>query len=132
MDGLTAPVDGTPGLYISWQNSNPGQLFLRKLTMNFTAGTSTLSAATVISVANFTQACGGCVPQLGTSQTLDTLSDRVMYRFAIRHFADHDRAVVSHAVASGASGAVRGEGRFDPARAVTVNQQGDFAPCATF
>ncbi len=132
MDGPTAPVDGTPGLYISWHTSNPGQLYLRKLTMNFAAGTSTLSAATVISVANFTQACGGCVPQLGTSQTLDTLSDRVMYRFAIRHFADHDRAVVSHAVASGASVAVRWYELFDPAGAVTVNQQGTFAPDATF
>ena len=41
-------------------------------------------------------ACGNggtCVPQLGTTQTLDTLGDRMMYRFAIRHFADHDRAV---------------------------------------
>ena len=41
---------------------------------------------------------GQCVPQNGTTQTLDTLGDRMMYRFAIRHFPDHDRAVVNHAV----------------------------------
>jgi len=93
MDGPTTPPDGTPGLYISWQNNNPGQLYLRKLTLNFAGGTATLSSPTSISVANFTQACSSCVPQTGTTQTLDTLGDRVMYRFAVRHFADHDRAV---------------------------------------
>jgi hypothetical protein len=134
MDGPTAPTDGTPGVFISWQNSSPGQLYLRKLTLNFAAGTATLSGATAISVANFTQACGSCVPQLGTTQTLDTLSDRVMYRFAVRHFADHDRAVVNHAVQTGLGSqvAVRWYELYDPAGAVTVNQQGTFAPDTTY
>src|SRR6266478_6451953 len=89
IDGSTAPVDGTPGLYLTWQNNNPGQLYLRKLTLNFTAGTATLSSPATINVANQTLACGNggtCVPQLGTTQTLDTLGDRLMYRFAVRHF----------------------------------------------
>jgi hypothetical protein len=131
MDGPTAPTDGTPGVFISWQTTN--QLYLRKLTMNFAAGTATLSAPTAISVASFVQACGGCVPQTGTSQTLDTLSDRVMYRFAVRHFADHDRAVVNHAVQTGGGQVgVRWYELFDPAGAVTVNQQGTFAPDTTY
>jgi ASPM-SPD-2-Hydin domain-containing protein len=100
--------------------------------MNFATATATLSAPTAISVANFVQACGACVPQTGTSQTLDTLSDRVMYRFAVRHFADHDRAVVNHAVASGSQVAVRWYELFDPAGSVTVNQQGTFAPDTTY
>src|ERR1700674_4113998 len=133
MDGPTAPTDGTPGVFISWQNANPGQLYLRKLTMNFATATATLSAPTTISVANFTQACGSCVPQLGTPQTLDTLSDRVMYRFAVRHFADHDRGVVNHAVQTGTGQvAVRWYELYDPAGAVTVNQQGTFAPDTTY
>jgi hypothetical protein len=134
MDGPTAPTDGTPGVFISWQNSSPGQLYLRKLTMNFAAGTATLSSPTVISVANFTQACGSCVPQTGTTQTLDTLSDRVMYRFAVRHFSDHDRAVVNHAVQTGTGSqvAVRWYELYDPAGAVTVNQQGTFAPDTSY
>ena len=134
MDGPTAPTDGTPGVFISWQNSSPGQLYLRKLTLNFAAGTATLSAAAAIGVANFIQACGSCVPQLGTTQTLDTLSDRVMYRFAVRHFADHDRAVVNHAVKTGLGTqvAVRWYELYDPAGTVTVNQQGTFAPDTTY
>ncbi len=135
MDGPTTPVDGTPGLFITWQNNNPGQLFLRKLALNFASGTATLSAPTTINVANDTLACGNggqCVPQEGTSQTLDTLGDRMMYRFAIRHFADHDRAVVNHAVGNGSSVAIRWYELFDPAGSVTLNQQGTFAPDSTY
>jgi Abnormal spindle-like microcephaly-assoc'd, ASPM-SPD-2-Hydin len=136
IDGSTAPVDGTPGLYLTWQNNNPGQLYLRKLTLNFATATATLSAPTTISVANENLACGNgfssCVPQLGTAQTLDPLGDRLMYRFAIRHFADHDRAVVNHAVANGSQVAVRWYELYDPAGSVTVNQQGTFAPDTTF
>lgn len=135
MDGPTPPVDGTPGLFITWQNNDPGQLYLRALTLNFAAGTSSLSSPTTINVANDNLACGNggqCVPQEGTTQTLDTLGDRMMYRFAIRHFADHDRAVVNHAVASGSSVAVRWYELYDPAGTVTLNQQGTFAPDATY
>ena len=136
MDGPTPPVDGTPGLFLTWQNNNPGQLYLRKLTLNFSSGKATLSSPTTISVANDNLSCGvgfgTCVPQPGTTQQLDTLGDRLMYRFAIRHFADHDRAVVSHAVENGSQVAVRWYELYDPAGTVTLNQQGTFAPDATF
>ena len=56
----------------------------------------------------------------------------MMYRFAIRHFADHDRAVVNHAVANGGQVAIRWYELYDPAGTVTLNQQGTFAPNATY
>lgn len=136
MDGPTVPPDGTPGLFLTWQNNNPGQLYLRKLTLNFGAGTATLSSPTAINVANDNLACGSgfgtCVPQPGTTQKLDTLGDRLMYRFAIRHFPDHDRAVVSHAVQNGSQVAFRWYELYDPAGNVTLNQQGTFAPDTTY
>ena len=132
MDGPATPADGTPGLFLTWQNNNPGQLYLRKLTLDFASGTATLSNPTVINVASDNLACGSCVPQLGTSQQLDTLGDRLMYRFAIRHFPDHDRAVVSHAVSNGGPVAVRWYEIHDPAGNVTLNQQGTFAPDSTY
>ena len=135
MDGPTPPVDGTPGLFISWFDNSPGTLYLRSLTLNFAAGTATLSLPTSISVANDNLACGTggqCVPQEGTTQTLDTLGDRMMYRFAIRHFSDHDRAVVNHAVGNAGSVAIRWYEIYDPAGAVTLNQQGTFAPDSTY
>jgi len=131
MDGPTPPLDGTPGLFITWQDNDPGELYLRSLTLDFGSGMATLSPATTISVANDSLACGNggtCVPQPGTSQTLDSIGDRLMYRFAIRHFADHDRAVVNHAVANGNQVAIRWYELYDPAGNVTVNQQGTFAP----
>ncbi len=136
MDGPTTPVDKTPGLFLTWQNSNPGELYLRKLTLNFATGKAKLSAPTTISVANDNLSCGvgfgTCVPQPGTTQKLDTLGDRLMYRFAIRHFADHDRAVVSHAVENGSQVAARWYELYDPAGKVTLNQQGTFAPDSTY
>lgn len=136
MDGPTTPVDGTPGLFLTWQNNNPGELYLRTLTLDFASGTATLSGPTTISVANDNLSCGvgfgTCVPQPGTSQQLATLGDRLMYRFAIRHFADHDRAVVNHAVENGNQVAVRWYEIYDPAGNVTLNQQGTFAPDTTY
>lgn len=136
MDGPTPPVDGTPGLFVTWQSNNPGQLYLRKLTLDFAAGKATLSNPTTINVANDNLSCGSgfatCVPQPGTTQQLDTLGDRMMYRFAIRHFSDHDRAVVSHAVDNGGPVAFRWYELYDPAGSVTLNQQGTFAPDTTY
>ncbi len=135
MDGPSPPVNGTPGLFINWQNNNPGELYLRALTLNFAAGTSSLAPPTVISVANDTMACvngGRCIPQEGTPQTLDSLGDRLMYRFAIRHFPDHDRAVVNHTVANTTQAGIRWYELYDPAGNVTLNQQGTFAPDSTY
>jgi len=136
MDGPTTPVDKTPGLFLTWQNSNPGELYLRKLTLDFAKNKATLANPITIDVANDNLSCGvgfgTCVPQPGTSQELDTLGDRLMYRFAIRHFSDHDRAVVSHAVENGNEVAVRWYELYDPAGNVTVNQQGTFAPDTTY
>jgi len=136
LDGPTAPIDGTPGAFLTWQNNNPGQLFLRTLTLNFATSTATMSAPTTINVANSTLTCGGsagvCVPQKGTTQRLDTLGDRLMYRMAYRRFADHDRVVINHSVDNGGPVAVRWYEILDPFGAVTVNQMGTFAPDATY
>jgi len=136
LDGPTAPTDGTPGLFLTWQNNNPGQLFLRKLTLNFAAGTATMSSPTTINVANSTLACsntgGTCVPQKGTTQRLDTLGDRMMYRMAYRKFPDHERVVVNHTVDNGGPTAVRWYEILDISGTPVLNQQGTFAPDATY
>ena len=136
LDGATPPTDGTPGLFLTWQDNNPGRLFLRKLTLNFAAGTATLSSPTTINVANSNFACNGsggtCVPQKGTTQTLDTLGDRMMYRMGFRKFADHERVVVNHTVDNGGPTAVRWYEILDLSGTPTLNQQGTFAPDSTY
>jgi hypothetical protein len=134
LDGLTPPADHTPGLFLTWQNNNPGQLLLRKLALNFATNSVGLSNPVAINLANSNLACGNggtCVPQKGTTQTLDTLGDRLMYRMAFRKFADHERVVVNHAVANGSQVAFRWYEILDLSGAVTVNQQGTFAPDTT-
>jgi hypothetical protein len=133
LDGPTAPADGTPGLFLSWHSNSPGQLYLRKLTLNFAAGSASLSSATTINVASAGLACvrgGTCIPQAGTTQQLDSLGERLMYRFPVRHFADHDRAMANHTVNSGSQIGVRWYEIYDPAGNVTLNQQGTYVPDA--
>jgi len=94
-----------------------------------------LSAPTDIAVASFSAACGGgtCIPQAGTSQLLDSLGDRLMYRLAYRNFGDHDALVFNQSVAAGSSVGLRWyELRSPLAGAFTVYQQGTFAPDSTY
>jgi hypothetical protein len=52
-------------------------------------------------VAEFHEGCGGgtCIPQAGTSQQLDSVGDRLMYRLSYRSYSDGTQAmVVNHSV----------------------------------
>ena len=132
MDGPTPPADGTPGVFINHDNGTTNQLFLRTLALDFASGTATLSDPTKITVSTFRDAChSSCVPELSGS-ALDALGDLQMYRFAVRHFPDHDRAVLNNTVLNGSVGAVRWYELYDPAGAVTLNQQGTFSPDTTW
>lgn len=53
-----------------------------------------------LSVGTFHDACGGgvCVPQLGTTQQLDSLGDRLMYRLSYRNYGSYQAMVVNHSV----------------------------------
>ncbi|HEV2387644.1 MAG TPA: hypothetical protein VGS20_10360 [Candidatus Acidoferrales bacterium] len=53
-----------------------------------------------LSVGTFHEACGGgtCVPELGTTQQLDSLGDRLMYRLSYRNYGASQAMVVNHSV----------------------------------
>jgi hypothetical protein len=90
---------------------NLNALNLWKFHVDFTSPPlTTLTGPTSIPVTAFTAACGGgtCIPQPGTSQQLDSLADRLMYRLAYRNFTDHEALVVNHSVAvAGGVSAIR-------------------------
>jgi hypothetical protein len=100
-----------------------------------TPANTTITAAAQIPVAAFSPACSGggtCIQQSGTTRTLDSLADRLMYRLAYRNFGDHQSLVVTHSVTSGTSSGIRWYEIRTPDTTPTVYQQGTYAPDATF
>jgi hypothetical protein len=99
LDGSTPPPTGTPGMYLAYDTNS---LDLWKFHVDWTnTANTTLTGPINIPVAAFSPACNGggtCIPQPGTSQQLDSLADRLMYRLAYRNFGDHESLVVNHSV----------------------------------
>ncbi len=97
-DGTT-PAAGTPWYFA---NFGTNSLNFWKMSVNWTAGTGSLTGPTNVAVASFSKACGGgtCIVQPGTSQQLDSLADRLMYRLQNMTLADGSKhLVVNHSVA---------------------------------
>ncbi len=132
LDGTTAPPAGSPNYMLYFGTNN---LNLFKFHVDFTTpANSTFTGPTVINVAAFSPLCGGgtCVPQPGTSQQLDSLADRLMYRLAYRNFGTHESLVVNHSVVAGSGGGVRWYEIQNPSGTPTVAQQSTFAPDSNY
>ncbi len=132
LDGSTAPPAGSPNYQLFFGTNN---LNLFKFHVNFaTPSASTYTGPTAIPVTAFTPLCNGgtCVPQPGTTNQLDSLADRLMYRLAYRNFGSHESLVVNHSVTAGSSGGVRWYELQNPNGTPVVAQQGTFAPDANF
>ena len=92
----------------------------------------------IAGVASFSLACGGfsaCIPQLGVTDLLDSLGDRLMYRLAYRNFSgDHQAWLVSHSVTAGSSVGERWYEFHAPenSTSLSVYQQGTFAPDSSY
>ena len=133
--GTTAPPPaGASGIFA---NFGTNALNLWKMHVDFAnSANTTLTGPSTLAVPSFSTACGGgtCVPQAGTSNQLDSLGDRLMYRLAYRNFAGHESLVVSHSVTGGGTAAPR----WYELRSTTtpgtfsLYQASSFAPDATY
>ncbi|HKC82957.1 MAG TPA: hypothetical protein VKD46_03055, partial [bacterium] len=132
LDGPTGPPGGSPNYLLSFA-TNSLQLWRFHVDWAATSNTA-LSGPATIPVAAFSPACGGgtCIPQAGTSQQLDSLADRLMYRLAYRNFGDHESLVVDHSVVAGGSVGVRWYELRNPGGTPAVYQQGTYAPDASY
>jgi hypothetical protein len=132
IDGTTAPPAGSPN-YMVYFGTNNLNLFKFHVDFN-TPANSTFTGPTVIPVAAFSPLCAGgtCVPQAGTTQQLDSLADRLMYRPAYRNFGTHESLVVNHSVTAGSGGGVRWYEIQNPSGTPTVAQQSTFAPDSNY
>jgi len=138
LEGIVPPPPGSPNLLLSITSTT---LNFWRFTVNWVAGTGTLTGPTAVSgVAPFSRACGGgtCIPQPGTTNQLDSLADRLMYRLSYRNFGDHEALVINHSVTSGTGVGVRwyelrnATGQTFGSAPPVVFQQGTFAPTNDF
>jgi hypothetical protein len=134
LDGSTPPPAGSPAYFLAFGTSS--LLMWKMASVNYTAGTATLTGPVSVPVGAFSAACNGggtCIPQAGTTQQLGSLADRLMYRLAYRNFGDHEALVVNHAVTAGTSVGIRWyELRNLSAPTPTVYQQGTYAPDSSY
>lgn len=110
VDGPTSPADQGGIFYTFKDNAFHGgsdRLELFRLEPDFaTPGNSTFSPIGTLPVASFAYTvCGffvlDCIPQRGTTQEVDAVSEWPMHRFAYRRFADHEALVGNFAIGGG-------------------------------
>src|SRR5438132_1001416 len=141
IDGARLPPSGSPN-YIVGQGSLTTTLAYWKFHVDWTTpSNSSLTGPTEITVPGYVIACNNptnntCIPQSGTSQHLDALSDRLMFRLAYRNLGDHEALVTNHSVSTsgntGPSGIRWYELRPDASHNLTVFQQGTYGPDSTY
>jgi hypothetical protein len=135
LDGTTAPPTGSPNYFVNLDSAHQA-LDLWQFSVDWTnPNNSTFTGPTMLPVAPFTEACNGgvCIPQLNTTNVVDSLGDRVMYRFAYRNFGSYESLLVTHSVNSGTGVGVRWyEIRNPESNPPTLYQQGTIAPDSKF
>ena len=137
VDGNTLPPAGEPNYVLEFGTNN---LNFWKFHVDWVnPANTTLTGPTSLPVAAFSMACGGgtCIPQSGTSQQLDSLGDRLMYRLAYRNFGTYAAMVVNHSVKLGTNKKNQSTGvRWYELRVnggnVSVFQQSTWAPDSAF
>lgn len=136
LDGSTPPPAGSPNFLLGLTGTS---LNLFKFHVaSFVPPSATFTGPTSIPVAAFNTACrngGACIPQSGTSEQLDSLSDRLMYRLAYRNIGGHEALVTNHSVAvsrKGPAGIRWYELRSPGTGTFSLFQSGTFAPDSTW
>jgi hypothetical protein len=138
LNGSTRPRRGTPNFFVDMEYDDFGypsdRLQLWKFKVDWvTPANSTFTGPTVLTPNPFgTALCGffnDCIPQPGTTQKLDSLSDRLMNRLNYRRIGTTETLVVSHSINVGGNRAgLRWYELRNPNGAPTIHQQGTFAP----
>jgi hypothetical protein len=141
LDGTTPPPAGSPNYFLEMDDDAFGfptdRLDLFKFHVDWTTpANATFTGPTAIDTAPFdSDLCGydtDCLPQPGTTQGVDALADRLMFRVAYRNFGTHESLVLNHTVdVNGADHAgIRWYELRNPNGTPTIYQQGTFAPDA--
>jgi hypothetical protein len=143
VDGANQPPAGSPEVFAGLDFATNTTLGLWEMSQVNWAnpGAATFSGPITLTVAPYNTLCGlsqDCLAQRGTTQLLDAISDRVMYRLAYRNFGDHEALVVDHSVNVSTTGGNQAGVRWyeidralvngQPSGSFFIAQQGTYAP----
>jgi hypothetical protein len=140
LDGSTLPPAGAPNTFVGFpgQASTPNYTTYHFHVDFATPANSTFTTFANPAAAGFTALCPttrACVPQNGvtSSNNLDGIGDRLMFRLAYRNFGDHESIVGTYTVSSGGVAGLRWfELRNVTSGPVTVYQQSTYQPDTTW
>nr|MDQ2899903.1 hypothetical protein [Acidobacteriota bacterium] len=132
LDGHNQPPPGSPNFFVQ-DDPVVFQLDLFRFHVNFNSpGSSTFGITLPLQIPAYNPACGPtsidgvCVPQLGQTQQLDTLGNRLMYRLSYRNFGDHESLYASETI--GLPTGIRWYELRNPNAATVIYQQGTYSP----
>src|SRR5258706_931620 len=135
LDGSNPPPAGAPATFVEFPGGGSYRVF--HFHVDFAApGSSTFTLVASPAAAGFTSLCPttrSCVPQSGTTNKVDGIGDRLMFRLAYRNFGDHESVVGNYTVSSGGVAGIRWfELRNVTTGPVTVFQQSTYQPDTTW
>jgi hypothetical protein len=140
LDGPTLPPAGAPNTFVGFpgQATNPNYTTYHFHVDFVTPANSTFTTFANPPAAGFSALCPtsrACVPQSGvtSSNYLDGIGDRLMFRLAYRNFGNHESVVGTYSVSSGGVAGLRWfELRNVTSGPVTVYQQSTYQPDTTW
>jgi len=141
VDGKALPPTGAPNIMMAARGTQLKKLFEDDgidawrfhVDWNNPANTKAIGPEK-ISVAPYHYLCDGqltsCVPQPNSERRLDAQGDKIMPRLVYRRIGDRESLVASHSVntTAGGGGVRWYEFRIDKNRAISLYQQGTYAP----
>ncbi|MBA3946007.1 MAG: hypothetical protein H0X37_15755 [Herpetosiphonaceae bacterium] len=129
-NGTRLPPAGSPNYFVTPAGNNMG-IYKYHVDWN-TPANSTFTNSANIPVAPWTELCPTtvkCIPQPNTTQKVDGLGDRYMFRLAYRNFGDHESMVINQSVdVGGGHAGVRWYEVRNPGGSASIYQQGTYAP----
>src|SRR5204862_4181190 len=140
LDGSRLPPTGAPNTFVGFpgQATSPNYTTYHFHVDFVTPANSTFTTFASPAAAGYTALCPStraCVPENGTTSSnyLDGIGDRLMFRLAYRNFGDHESVVGTYSVSSGGVAGLRWfELRNVTSGPVTVYQQSTYHPDTTW
>ena len=125
----TFPAMGTPNYFTYIRTYGTQRLGIYEFHCNWeTPSSSTFGNITYLNVTPF-GTLGSGIPQLGSPQKLETLSDRLMYRLQFRKFNGYSSMVLNHSVDAGSGKAgIRWYELRNTGRTWSIYQQSTYSP----